>query len=530
MNRRSVAPQALRDLLLGGGELALLDVREQGVFGRCHILLANNLPLNHLELKARDLLPRPGVPVVLCDGGEGLADRAAARLTDMGFTDIAILDGGVDAWAAAGFEVFSGVNVPSKAFGEYVEHRFDTPRIAAADLKAEIDAGTDLVILDSRPMDEYRVMNIPGGIDTPGAELVQRVRDLAPDPETFVVVNCAGRTRSIIGCQSLVNAGIPNRVAALKNGTMGWHLAGFALERGATRRYGPVSPDGDAWSRDAAARVAERFGVRRIDRARLAAWQAEADRRSLYVLDVRAPEDYAAGHLPGSIPAPGGQLVQATDQWIAVRNARVVLVDDSGVRATMTASWLIQMGLPEVYVLDGGLGADDLETGSYWPNCPELDATRAETITAEELYDERGTSMIIDVGPSLAHRAGHIPGACWAIRARLDDAIETPAATLQVVISSDDGRLARLAADDLRGRLYEPVLALEGGTAAWRAAGLPLTPGMERALHAEDDVYHRPYDREAGVEAAMNAYLDWEVALVEQLERDGTLRFPDFPA
>ena len=68
----------------------------------------------------------------------------------------------------------------------------------------------------------------------PGAELVLRVRDIAPSPDTTIVVNCAGRTRSIIGAQSLINAGIPNKVVALRNGTMGWHLAGFTCDKGET--------------------------------------------------------------------------------------------------------------------------------------------------------------------------------------------------------------------------------------------------------------------------------------------------------
>ena len=60
----------------------------------------------------------------------------------------------------------------------------------------------------------------------PGAELVLRARELAPDPATRIIVNCAGRTRSIIGTQSLINAGIENPVSALRNGTIGWTLAG----------------------------------------------------------------------------------------------------------------------------------------------------------------------------------------------------------------------------------------------------------------------------------------------------------------
>jgi rhodanese-related sulfurtransferase len=342
-----VAPPALSGMFRRDGELAVLDVREEGVFARGHLLLASSLPLSRLELRVFDLVPRRGTPVVLCDDDDGLAARAAKRLHAFGYTDLRILEGGVAAWRHAGYMLFTGVNVPSKAFGEFIEASVQTPHIAAAELKARLDAGEDVVVLDSRPLEEYRVMSIPGAVDCPGAELVYRAHDLAPSPRTLVVVNCAGRTRSIIGAQSLIDAGVPNPVMALKDGTMGWHLAGFDLEHGMERPPPDVSPAGLERARAAAGRVAARFGVRTIERASLDRWRPEGEARSLYLLDVRSPEEYEAGHLPGSLPAPGGQLVQKTDAYVAVRGARVVLVDDDGVRARMTASWLVQMGLHE---------------------------------------------------------------------------------------------------------------------------------------------------------------------------------------
>ena len=112
-------------------------------------------------------------------------------------------------------------------------------------------------------------MNIPGAIDTPGAELAYRVHDLAPDPEVQVVVNCAGRTRSIIGAQSLINAGIRNPVAALKNGTMGWVLAGYELEHGQDRSAPNPSETGITRARACANNVSERFGVMKVGRETL---------------------------------------------------------------------------------------------------------------------------------------------------------------------------------------------------------------------------------------------------------------------
>ena len=358
----SIDARELRARIMGAAELALIDVREAPACAAGHILHAANLPLSRLEPLAARALPRRSVPIVVCDGGEGLAPRAAVRLAALGYRDLRLLAGGVQAWAAGGGVLFSGTNVPSKAFGEHVEHVERTPSLAAEELNALVESGADLLILDSRPMDEYRAHSIPGGICVPGAELAHRVHDLPRGPETRVVVNCAGRTRSIIGAQSLINAGVAN-VASLRNGTMGWRLAGLPLAFQAGETPPVLSDTGRAEAKSAAARVAERFAVRFLDRSAWEAWQREREERTLYLFDVRSPEEYEAGHLPGSRCAPGGQLVQETDAFAPVLGSRVVLVDDDGVRATMTASWLEQMGGREVAVLENALESGELERG-----------------------------------------------------------------------------------------------------------------------------------------------------------------------
>jgi rhodanese-related sulfurtransferase len=519
----TVTLAALKEMLVNGDELALLDVREEGVFSQAHLLWASSVPLSRIELLIADLVPRRAARIVLCDGADGLADRAAARLGSFGYSSVAILDGGIDGWRAAGGELFSGVNVPSKAFGEFVEVTYHTPNITAEELKARIDAGEDMVVLDSRPFTEYHRMNIPTGIDVPGAELAYRVHDIAPSPDTLVVVNCAGRTRSIIGAQSLINAGIPNSVMALRNGTMGWELAGYEPERGQERRAPEVSGAGLDKAQTAAARVRGRFGVKTIDAETLETWRGEADTRTLYLFDVRDPEEYEAGHMPGSVSAPGGQLVQATDRYAATRGARIVLIDDTGVRATMTASWLIQMGWRDAVVLDGGLSGGEMESGRR--DTPILGLGDAEPVDPETLerWLAAGDARVIDLGRSLDYRAGHVPGAWFAVRSRLAAALERVPGSGRLVFTSDDGRLARLAASE-RGAAY-----LDGGTAAWAASGRALTDGEENMADVADDMWLRPYDRAGGVEQAMNEYLAWEIDLVDQIERDGTARFRAYP-
>src|ERR1043166_2789438 len=263
---RALDPHAVKSMLADGEELALVDLREELIFSQSHLLWARSVPLSRLELRFPRLVPRRGTRIVLVDDNDGLAGRAAKILSEVGYTDVACLAGGVAAWAGAGFELFSGVNVPSKAFGEFVEHGSETPSISAQELDGLMRTRAAMVVLDSRPFDEFHRISIPGATNVPGAELVLRVRDLAPSPDTLVVVNCAGRTRSIIGAQSLINAGVPNRVVALRNGTMGWHLAGFTCDSGQTRRALNPSADTLAWARSAAREVADRFAVKRIER------------------------------------------------------------------------------------------------------------------------------------------------------------------------------------------------------------------------------------------------------------------------
>lgn len=524
-----ISPKELKEMLRDGKEIALIDVREQGVFYKEHQLLASSIPLSHLELRIDDMAPRRATRIVFVDEGgeEDLAVRAARRLKQLGYTNIAVLNGGIRAWGKAGYELFSGVNVPSKAFGEIVEKTYNTPRLTANELKAMIDGGEKLVILDSRPKEEYSRMNIPGGIDTPGAELVLRVHDLAPDPATFVVVNCAGRTRSIIGTQSLINAGIPNPVAALKDGTMGWHLAGFDLEEGMERCAPEPSTDGFLKAKACAERVAERFGVKKIDCATLEKWRGESDNRTLYVFDVRLPEEFEAGHLEYSRNTPGGQLVQAADEYIAVRNACVVLVDTTEVQSVMTASWLIQLGWNDVYILQGGIGDAPIVTGPSPLNVTGF--VRGAVISPIDLkgmLDSEKGVVVIDLACSKEHIKSHIPGSWWCVRSRLTEGLNQIQKCDVLVLTSEDGILAHLAAGDIKDiRPGAHVNVLDGGNSSWINSDLPIEEGMNNAMCAVDDVWYKPYEQKDAPEKAMRDYLTWEIALIEKVERDGDARF-----
>ena len=532
----SVTPAFVHAALVGNGEIAIVDVREIQPFDEGHLLWAVSLPLSRLELRIDALVPRRSTPIVCCDGGEGLAARAVARLQDLGYTDVTELAGGISAWDAAGYEVFAGVNVPSKAFGEFIEHQTDTPSVSADELAAMFERGEDLVVLDSRPVPEFRHFSIPGGVCCPGAELVYRVGEMAPGPETTVVVNCAGRTRSIIGAQSLIDAGIPNRVVALRNGIMGWKLAGHEPLTGETQHAPDPSPQSLRQAQDATAQIAERTGVTSIDMETLDQWTSESAEHTLYLLDVRTIDEFGAGHMPGSVHAAGGQLVQSTDSWIATRNARIVLIDADGVRSTMTAGWLRQMGHPNVVIFDLDT-VPELEQGPPLSRILGLDAAAeaASFVSADELADliASDSCAVIDLSPSPTYRKRHISGSWFSTRARIEHALQQIPVAETVVLTSSDGVVATLAADDDWAQKRNDVRVLRSGNTGWVDAGMSMVADPVRLADEADDYWKTPLDpnRRDGktIEQAMNDYLSWEVALDEQIERDATTRFSRSP-
>ena len=514
----------VRNKLLNKEEIAFLDVREEDPHAQEHPLFAANLPLSRIEFDAYGKLPRKDVPIVTLDDGEGFAQLAAERLMAMGYRDVSVFAGGVAAWKASGGEIFKDVNVPSKSFGEFVESKRHTPSLSAQEVKKMLDDKEDVVVVDVRRFDEYNTMSIPTGISVPGAELVLRVPELAPNPKTKIIVNCAGRTRSIIGTQSLINAGIPNEVNALRNGTIGWTLAGQDLDKGQTRRFPNVSSKTAEEAADRARSVADRAGVKRVSLAQIKPWQVQAD-RTTYFFDTRTPEEYEAGHLPGFRSVPGGQLVQETEMSAPVRGARIVLADPSGVRANMPASWLAQMAW-DVYVVDSLNDSDLTEKGAWKPPLPPLPRTKlVDAKTLSTWLKTDSNTIVIDLSTHANYVKGHIPGSWYALRSQLADALSIIPEVDRYILTSNPSELAYFAAHELEKLTQAEVLVLDGGTQSWTQHGLELEKGASHLASPALDRYKRPYEGTSVDPKAMQAYLDWEFGLVEQLGKDGTHHF-----
>ena len=519
----------IKAALLAKEEISLIDVREEDFYAQSHPLFAINVPYGRIEVDMWRRIPRRDTPLVVYDNGEGLALQAMPLLQRLGYSQLSVMQNGLAGWAAAGGELFRDVNVPSKSFGELVETQRKTPSFSALEVKALLERGSDMVLLDARRFDEYQSMSIPSAINVPGGELVLRARSLAPSPTTRIVVNCAGRTRSIIGAQSLINSGIPNPVCALRNGTIGWSLADLEFVKGASLRFGQTNENDRSKAAASALALLFRAGVPRIDQATVKQWLTETDRNT-YVFDVRTPEEYAQGHWSGAVSAPGGQLVQETDHFIGVRGARVVVYDDDGVRASMTASWLAQMGWQVAVMKD--ITNQDLQSKATGPD-EDLLPTLAPLSVVDPptlktwLANRSNLSMVIDVGDSATYVKRHIPGAWWLLRSQLTQDFNRVHKANRYVLTCGDGRISRYAVAELQPLLRAgvEVLWLPGGNAAWQAAGFSTQQGESYLASPRIDRYRRPYEGSDNPALAMQTYLDWEHGLVEQLKRDGTHHF-----
>jgi rhodanese-related sulfurtransferase len=516
----TIAPETLADLLASETTFALIDVREAGEYNSSHIPGASLIARRQLESVLPHAVPFQGVHVIVCDDDGRRAQLAAATAERLGYRQVSVLEGGINRWVTEGFSTEWGSTVPSKDFGEKVEVVAHVPEVEAKELAERMRRGEKFLILDSRTPEEFRRFCIPGGRSVPGGELALRITDLTKnvDRDTTIIVNCAGRTRSIIGTQVLRRMGLAN-VYGLKNGTAGWLLAGERLESGADRVDLPEpSAEAVAAAEAYAAKLAAEDGVRSLDVPGLAGVMARAQTETVYLVDVRTREEYTAGHISGFRWFPGGQAVQRSDDVAVVKHATFVFACDGKARATVIASWYRQMGFREVYAVDGGTRAWTASGRSLEPGAPDerpvgYEQARAKAkLVAPQALNASPTPSVVFVDTSQDFARGHIPGARWVPRGWLELWIHdiVPSKSTPLTVTCNDGLGSALAAATLGEMGYPDVSVLDGGMAAWQKAGLPLEKGLSGVMAAPTDVLLAGPDRNF---ADMQNYLRWEEAL-----------------
>lgn len=511
-----MSAKELQWLMDSAALFALIDVREWGEFELGQILGARSIPRGHLEKYLPYLVPKRDVTVVLvCDDGRRSA-RAAAVAEALGYANAAMLEGGLEAWKRAGGEIYGGWSLSGKDYGEKLLVEEGVAEMSAAELHERLGSGERVCVLDSRPLAEYRASHIPGARSAPIGQLALEVRALVPSPETPVVTNCAGRTRSIIAAHLIRRLGLPNPIFALKGGTGAWRIAGWGgeLAVGDDAPHPAPAANEIAWAEGAADRLTREDGIGLMTPARL---RAVCDSGELvYILDVRSADEYVAGHVPGARLCNGTQIQFAVDALVGVPNATVVTVCDGRVRAIVGASILKGMGYRNVFALDGGVNAwkasgygveheapDEIDYGQppwlarflqdFPPSLGQprplavagLEAARGQSkgISPAGLSArlEGGPApVVIDLRGAGEFATGHIPGARWLSRGWIDlriaGAVPDPGAS--VALYCRRGVESTLASATLKSMGYRDVSVLEGGFEGWRAQGLPIEEGL----------------------------------------------------
>ncbi|WP_428029357.1 rhodanese-like domain-containing protein [Ancylobacter sp.] len=524
MSAALVTAEAAKDRLHAGEEIAFLDIREAAAFGEGHPLFAIPCPFSRLELSAVALVPRADCPLLLIGGGDGIALKAARRLGACGYTDVSVIEGGLPAWEAAGHGVFAGVNVPSKTLGELLEHEHHPTMIDAATLESWRREGRAHAFFDARPPAEYGKMRISGARCVPNGELAHRLDAAVPDEATPIVITCAGRTRGIVGALTLRAIGTRNPVYALENGTQGWALAGMPLDRGATAEPMPALDPAQAQvSRARAASLIATSKLSSISPPEAEEMLADAG-RTTFLFDLRSDSERAARPVPGAVPALAGQLIQATDQYVGVRHARLILMDDTGLRAALAGLFLRALGF-EVHVL----ALDDApETdGPLVPASPLRPPVLPRAITPGAGWSlaQKGVP-VLDLRPSTEWETGRLDGARWALRGDLPGIL--PPATRRAILLGDATAVAAACCE-----LHAAGIAadwLPADLDACAQAGWPVDR-VKRRMSREDarDRVWFVHDRHDGNAEASRQYLAWEMNLINQLDQAERASFGQVP-
>ena len=105
---RNLPPDSVSSLLIERPGARVLDVRMPGEFETAHIRGAYNVPVDTIAEHAREIGTATGAPIVLVCQSGNRARKAEDTLRTVGMSNLYILDGGMNAWVAAGLDVVRG--------------------------------------------------------------------------------------------------------------------------------------------------------------------------------------------------------------------------------------------------------------------------------------------------------------------------------------------------------------------------------------------------------------------------------------
>jgi rhodanese-related sulfurtransferase len=531
-------PEELERLLQSDQVYACIDVRERGEFALDQIPDTTPLARGTLEYRVEKMIPSKSVPVVVCCNDGRRSELAAMTLLEMGYRDVRLLAGGIVAWKKSGLATRQGWGVGGKEYGEKIAIKEAVTQISPEELFAARDRDENVVLVDVRTEEEYLRGHVPGAVNVPGGQLLFEVPGLLRNEDSLVVVSCAGRTRGILGTQLLREAGL-RKVCALQNGAMGWRLAGYELAVGPREeQVGSTGIQVRSWVKEATQRVASKANVRSVCCKEVERLQSSTD--IYYLVDVRLPKEFRSEHVIGSINLPGGQIALAYENFLAVRQATLFILADDDIRPVWASALFQRLGFPRVFVIDGGIQAMAAHGFKLGDAEGETDAKILGLANARALVEGWGPTqvlnsltgdgrpVVLDVRGSGEYVSGHIRGAQWLARGKLEIEIANKIhdKACQVITVCDSGIRSSLAAATLKSLRYRNIAYLSGGLKVWQREGLSLQDGLDGAdvtrEEAQADFGHTLWTGALGKSKAdMQRYLSWEESLGHKYKQGG---------
>jgi len=506
-----VNAETLKSWLSDKDEIAFIDVREIGQHTKGHPFFSISIPYSLFELNLEILIPNKKTKMILLDQNDGISILAYKAATLIGYSNLFILEEGVNGWINAGYKLFDGINVPSKSFGELIEKHFHTPSITAKELNKKQKNNENCIVIDGRPFDEYQKMSIPNSICCPNGELAYRVSSHVKDINTEIIINCAGSTRSIIGAQTLIDLGISNKVKALENGTQGWFLSDLCLDHNKSN-FLDVRPDDTELKKiqNKIFKLLINHNINLIDFSK--AQELILDKnKSTFIFNVTNSNK----NMSSIRHVPGGQLIQATDKYIGVLNATLILVDDGDlIRAGTTAIWLKKMGYQVHILRKETVNTNKLKLKKQLP----LKEQKLNVFEIEKLTNLKNI-VLYDIRSSENFMKKRIKNSIWLNRANLRKVKIKK--QQQIIIITDEFDKARLVINDIEEMNLGCVISLY----KWKENELinhsNIIDNKPILFPKKDciDFNFHTYKRHKGSKSHANQYLKWEIGLINKMDK-----------
>ena len=503
--------ETLKSWLSDKDEIAFIDVREIGQHTKGHPFFSISIPYSLFELNLEILIPNKKTKMILLDQNDGISILAYKAATLIGYSNIFILEEGVNGWINSGYKLFDGINVPSKSFGELIEKHFHTPSITAKELNEKQKNNENCIVIDGRPFDEYQNMSIPNSICCPNGELAYSVSSHVKDINTEIIINCAGRTRSIIGAQTLIDLGISNKVKALENGTQGWFLSDLCLDHN-KNDFLDVRPDDTELKKiqNKIFKLLIKHSINLIDFSKAQELILHKN-KSTFIFNVTNSNK----NMNSIRHVPGGQLVQATDKYIGVWKATVILVDDGDlIRAGTTAIWLKKMGY-QVHVLKKEIiNINTLKFKNKF-----LLKEKEINIFEIKKFNNFKNTILYDIRSSENFMKIRIKNSIWLNRANLRKVKIKK--QQQIIIITDEFDKARLVINDIEEMNLGCVISLY----KWKENELinhsNIIDNKPILFPKKDciDFNFHTYKRHKGSKSHANQYLKWEIGLINKMDK-----------